>query len=105
MNLISSVSLTIPNLSKEKKNGKFLRVLFSVQAIDLSFSNINDIKLDILVTPSVFGKSRAKLEPKKLTFSKFEGDKTEVKFYDLYKQYDTDNLLVIQLSTCSGHQI
>lgn len=103
--VLNSVSIKIPKpqVDSTQNPGKFIRVLFSLETMDLSLSrNVTDVKINLLISPSTQGMSKIQAEPSKYIFAQFQGINTDIKIYDLKRRLPEDDLLVLEMSSCLG---
>jgi hypothetical protein len=74
----------------------------AVNPVRFGYSNNSDSQFDILVTPTVKGKSQATAEQNKYIFTEFAGPLSDFKIFDLVKRMPEDDVMVIEISTCIG---
>ncbi len=101
--ILSSYSAHIPKLSNEKTQGKYSRVLVQLSLSTLTNLSTDGIKFDILVSTNIKGSSLVEAEQEKLIFTQLDNkNPNEIRIYNLKRRLPTDNLLILEISTCMG---
>ena len=101
--LFGGVSIKLSPIPADVFVNKHVRVLFKVVTTSTSKENKEIEKsIDVIVTPTVNNIKRIDTKPLRLYFSNAKSVETERTIFDLKKIRKTDDIFVIQLSSCSG---
>ena len=99
--LLSSASIKIQEIPKEKKENKLVRAIFMVNVPDM-LSTSSTSAINILVSPSVSNIKRISLEPLSFYHSSDSVDMEETTVFDITKAKKTDDIVIIEISSCKG---
>ena len=96
-----SVSIKIQNLPKELyEKGRKIITIFYIQAENRK--TYND-KLNMIAYPNVDHLSRINPAPRKYIYSSLSSKDADTTIFSLKQQESTDNLLVVEISSCRGN--
>ena len=99
--LLGSITIKIPQLDKNKRENKNVRVLFYLN-LQRSILSAEGTLVNILVSPSVNYYKRIETLPKQVYFS---SEKTTIKdttIFDINKANKKDNIIILEVSACRG---
>ena len=100
-NLLSSVSLKIKEISKEKRKGKLVRALVYVHIPDFSGLGAHQTMINVLISPAINNIKRVYSEPLGLYFANENITSNESTVFDITKSNQTDDMIIIELSSCN----